>query len=323
MSKLFKLKEWVTLPGAAKHLSSILDEESVSVADVLRLGLDGHLTLSVNFVNKVRARCGKAVPISEARLLAFSAKEGKILGPVASTDLRANEPLPNNITDGVKSGSIVLVRRGIDIGKEQVLELRDEITTLEGVWDLPMIGAERLDVEHMFQQETDGPEVTLTCLDGPFVASQSGEICQLQEHVSQNEYSAPAKTQFSKKDGPEPRAERPANKALSIDDPNSYYPAPSLPTDSVVVVRTGALADLENRIAENAMDRPVAERERATLLTIIAALANFAKVDWTKTSKAGDVIEGLALDINARVPSRTIQEHLKRIPDALERRSND
>ncbi len=51
MSKLFKLKEWLTLPDAAKHLAIAFGEE-VGEADVLRLALDGHLKLSVNFVNK-------------------------------------------------------------------------------------------------------------------------------------------------------------------------------------------------------------------------------------------------------------------------------
>ena len=40
------------------------------------------------------------------------------------------------------------------------------VTTIEGVWDLPMLGAERLDIEHKYQMLTDGPEITLTMLDG-------------------------------------------------------------------------------------------------------------------------------------------------------------
>ena len=50
MKKLLKLREWLTVPEAAGHLS-ILFGEDVTEADVLRLALDGHLTLSVNFVN--------------------------------------------------------------------------------------------------------------------------------------------------------------------------------------------------------------------------------------------------------------------------------
>ena len=44
------LKEWLTVPDAAKRLSVIFGEE-VTEADVLRLALDGHLKLSIYFVN--------------------------------------------------------------------------------------------------------------------------------------------------------------------------------------------------------------------------------------------------------------------------------
>ena len=64
MSRLFKLKEWVTLQDAAKYLSLTLDEE-VSQVDLLRLVLDKHLTLSVLFANGAPARKGKKIPTSE------------------------------------------------------------------------------------------------------------------------------------------------------------------------------------------------------------------------------------------------------------------
>ena len=60
MSKLFKLKEWLTLDEAATHLSNVLGE-SVTVADLYRFALDGHLTFSVDFVNHAQARKGKWV----------------------------------------------------------------------------------------------------------------------------------------------------------------------------------------------------------------------------------------------------------------------
>jgi hypothetical protein len=60
LGKLFNLKEWLTVADAARHLSIVFGED-VTEADVLRLALDGHLRLSVNFVNHARARCGKVV----------------------------------------------------------------------------------------------------------------------------------------------------------------------------------------------------------------------------------------------------------------------
>ena len=64
-SMLFKLKEWLTLKDTAQYLS-VLFKEDVSEADVLRLGLDGCLKLSVNFVNLSFAKCGKAVSCEDA-----------------------------------------------------------------------------------------------------------------------------------------------------------------------------------------------------------------------------------------------------------------
>ena len=69
-------------------------------------------------------------------------------------------------------------------------------------------------------------------------------------------------------------------------------------------------------------EKAVEERERTTLLVLIAALAHEAGIDISKPSKAAGLIEGLTLRINARVAARTIENHLKRIPAALEKSSS-
>ena len=56
MSKLFGLKEWLTLPEAARRLTDTF-EEQVTDADVLRFVLDGRLKLSVLSVSPVTYRC--------------------------------------------------------------------------------------------------------------------------------------------------------------------------------------------------------------------------------------------------------------------------
>jgi hypothetical protein len=63
------------------------------------------------------------------------------------------------------------------------------------------------------------------------------------------------------------------------------------------------------------------QRERTTLLAMIAALAKLAQIDVTKPSSAAVAIEAQTALVGARVAARTIEEHLKRIPDALEARS--
>ena len=76
----------------------------------------------------------------------------------------------------------------------------------------------------------------------------------------------------------------------------------------------------QDTVERRGFSKPVGSRERATLLTIIAALASHAKVDIGQPSKAGGTIEAMTLEIKARVASQTIEEHLRGVPDALERR---
>jgi hypothetical protein len=68
-------------------------------------------------------------------------------------------------------------------------------------------------------------------------------------------------------------------------------------------------------------ERPVGIRERTTLLTVIGALASAAKLDLSKTSKSAQAIEAMTAKLGVRIAARTIEEHLKRIPEALERRA--
>ncbi len=51
MSKFFKLKEWLTLEEAVQDISKKINE-TITVANLYRSALDGHLKLSVYFVNR-------------------------------------------------------------------------------------------------------------------------------------------------------------------------------------------------------------------------------------------------------------------------------
>jgi len=279
LRKLLKLKEWLTVPDAARHLSILFGEE-VSEADVLRLALDGHLTLSVFFVNHAKARCGRTVRLKDAKVC-------KLIMPDTKEE--------------------VLYIPGPRINEGEVLELGESVETLTGVWDLPMLGAESLDVEHQYQMLTSGPAVNLIVLDGAVVNREDGTMCQLQDHFANIEF-------FDKKKLKEP-----------WDNPRNYYPAGGLPSDSVFVVRTSALRKLEVQISEleKAPEKSIERRERTTLLVIIAALTKLAKIDIAKPSSAAAAIESQTALMGARVAARTIENHLKRISEALENRGED
>lgn len=54
MSRLFKLKVWLSLDGAAKRLTESFGED-VSTVDVIQLALDGHLRLSLRLIRDLHA----------------------------------------------------------------------------------------------------------------------------------------------------------------------------------------------------------------------------------------------------------------------------
>ena len=159
MKKLLDLKQWLTVPDAARHLSILFGEE-VSEADVLRLALDGHLTLSVDFINYAHARCGPAIPLRDA-------KRKTILSPI--------------------NGERIDLVEGLEIG-DQVIELDKKIVRLKGVWDLKMRGAEQIDVENRYQFLTGGPSVDLHSMARTIVCHESGTHCQLQSNFLDSEY---------------------------------------------------------------------------------------------------------------------------------------
>ena len=66
MSKLLKLKRWLTTEEAAKYLTGALSEP-VTEADIFRLALDGQITLSVYFIASVHCKYGRAIPIANAK----------------------------------------------------------------------------------------------------------------------------------------------------------------------------------------------------------------------------------------------------------------
>jgi len=66
VDKLLRLKEWLSLDDAARRLE-IAFGESVSVADLLQLGLEGSLKISVRFVNREFGKVGWRVPYNQSK----------------------------------------------------------------------------------------------------------------------------------------------------------------------------------------------------------------------------------------------------------------
>lgn len=278
MNKLFNFKKWLTLEETANYLGIKLGD-TVSKADVIRLGLDGHLRLSVHFVNGSMARP---------------------LLPVQLTDVEFEEVpgLDGGTVQLTKGGPLIGITRGWFQIAQVVSELEDS------VWDLPLIGAERFDVEQEYQSLTGGPAVELINIDGAFVESSNGGLHQLQEHYADNKH-------FNKENLKKP-----------FHHVDNYHPSPGLPKDSVLVIRTDTLREFEESIngVTGSKEKALSTNERNTLLTIIAALCDYSAIKHQERGTASQIAT-MTQEIGAAITDDTIRKILAKIPDALEARS--
>lgn len=299
MSRLLKLKEWLTVDDAARQLSTMLSEP-VGRADLLRLALDGHLKLSVHLVNTAKARRGVLKPNADATYFELS--------PEAAAALDVPEE---------HRGKPITMLEGIQFNDDEVLELSSDVVKLSGVYDLALVGGERHDVEHEYQRLTDGPEVTLHSLEGTFVlGAQPGEVFQLLDRLTEDDRidAESTLTAAATVSGVSPseldrmrllfqeRRRRAANRPAARAERDDYIPAAGLPRDGVLVVRTSALVNLHALAVDEepgkAEDKPLSPRERGTYLNIVGGLLGLM-LGKTPQGKALSVFASQATVIDA------------------------
>lgn len=246
-SKLLKLKDWLTLPAAAKHISGICGEE-VTEADILRFALDGHLKLSVNFVNLTNARCGRLIKWNDP-------------APPRTTANWLNKMpnIPNEILEWKTLGLPPL-----RINDTETVYLDEEVITLSGIWDLPMIGSEWWDIEHKWHELTGGPPIDPWNEAGVFVEGPDNIIYQLQTLFSENDYQIFSDRQLALLkgliDGNNLSREK-GNELISrhirewekyLSQPHEdYLMAAQLPHNSILVIRTDNLRKFEQLICDS------------------------------------------------------------------------
>jgi hypothetical protein len=336
MSKLLKLKEWLTVEETAKRLSITAGEE-VTEADVLRLALDGHMTLSVYFVNHARARPGKFVLFSETEWTFMPPLPSIPAGDPLTAEIVAQYPrhfqqLWHNTPPEQRNNCIPMLK-SLATEDNRYINLHEDVLTLTGVWDLPLIGCERIDVEYAYQQLIGGPEVTLEGLEGSFVSQGEDTVCQLQESWEQNPYQKGSlaalerikETIFEKGISPEKADQllikHKEDRVLFLEnqahrpDADRYYPAGGIPRDSVLVVRTVALRKLEEKLLadETQLEKPLQPSERKSTEQIIATLAAMANLDLTKPYKADETLRTAAATHQLELPNspETTVKYLK------------
>jgi len=289
VNKLFKLKEWLTVSDAAKHLSIILGEE-VTEADVLRLALDRHFKLSVNLVNEARAKWAKIVPIEDAQYREYPARKSV-----------RGEYVNGKFVRGAK-GKLRRILQGSKIDDKRVLEFADDIVNLKGVYDLLMIGAGPLNIERKYQNLTGGPTIILTVTNpkGVLVERADGKIYQLQDSSV-------------------------TEKPFTLHTDRFYYPAEKLPEDAILVLRTEELRKFEESINDTPAnaDKPLTNSERDSLLKLVISMA-MKGYGYDPNAKKNTTVSDISADLaQSGLPlgDDTIRKYLKQGKELLPAKS--
>lgn len=273
----------MTVAGAAEYLSQALSEP-VNEVDLLQAALDGHLKLSVYFPNRATALVGHVLSYKDIPKINIPSLDGKSMVTIIDSD---NLSLHAQANRFVEDTPFVL------FGKEHV--------SIDGVWDLTMLGNEKIDIEFDVQEIIGGPEVTMINLNGTFLNRHDGTWASLQER-------SPDRI-VTDGDGQEKKIK------------GSFYPAGRLGENCTRVIRVREVVEFQLRLEGKSDEKPVGTRERNTLLCIIAALCQEAKIDRTKPAKAAGEILNIMSSMGLQVGETTIEGHLKAIPGALESRT--
>lgn len=226
----------------------------------------------------------------------------------------------------------------IRVSDDEWISLEKSVVSIEGIWDLTMVGAEKLDIEHYYQQLTSGLEVTLVTIDGVFV-QQGDVVCQLQQDFDNNEYQQGSTAQEKdmecyiatnklsdevknlkdkfKKDRDEYLISR-KNKPHE----DNYYPSGGLDEqDFVLVIRTKELTRFIQSLEDTPnAEKPLTSKERNSLLVIIASLCKEANIDYNQRGVAS-AIQRLTEELGSPITDDTIRSVLKQINEAVESRS--
>lgn len=256
-------------------MSLSLDED-VNAKDIYRLALDGHLTLSVDLINKAYARAGKIISEGEVQ---FRGIDRRLIGEQVDKKL-LNAVIPD----------------AMEVDDGRFIKFEDEIKSIDGVWDLMMIGSEVMQVENLFQSLTGGPVISLTNLFGAFLQKDS-VVCEIHERFQNS--------------GSESKAE-------NFSSRNFFHPS-ELPENSVLVVRQSALSGFLCEF-EGSTEKPLKSKERNSLLIMIAALCKEAEIDYEQRG-ISSAIQHLTEKIGAPLSDDTIRKVVKQLHGALDTRS--
>ncbi|MBP6518814.1 hypothetical protein [Shewanella sp.] len=305
MSKLYKLKKWLTLDEAITHISNLIGE-SISLSELYQLAADGHIRLSVKFVNGAKAK--------KVRL-------------IRAKDVKYKQLIPKNIPDFPKDKCFRVPIKGYtqisgDLWAEEVVA---ETYSISGVWDLAMVGAEQADIADRYYQTTSDHAGTIPRFVGHYL-QKDGETYQLQvrrERLSESD-------EYNSSLAPDAQDE---NEKLSLQEirlrlkrpyrPPQYSLASKLDDhNNILVISTSEI----NRFIYSLEDKPkeaksLHSKERTTLLLLLGTILKKANFDLQERGVVGKIRRATELN-NTPISEQTIRDLIPHILYALELKQN-
>lgn len=163
MEKLYKLKKWLTISETASRLSIELGEK-ITNADVLQLAVDERLKVSVYFPHNWT---GKTCDLTTDENIVIQNKK-EIIG---------------------FDGYPFIYSEYEKCSETEYIKIDDDVREFRaGVWELKLIGNEKIDLEWQLKQEHGLPVVDVFNLGGFYVKNKDGIVIERQTTLSPDEY---------------------------------------------------------------------------------------------------------------------------------------
>lgn len=307
MSKLFKLKKYLTIEDAARYLSSSL-EELVSVADIYELALDNELMVSVRFIDQAYATCGRYASSQDDDINQLQIEKDKWL--VFDKQVHVIDGVWDLAMIGIESHTIKeLYQKEVD-GPEPIFSGVNGFFLKQGEllyklqMSLPLcINDNRAALEERLDLLLKAKGLVINDISNDSYALDSLSESELDEFMLLS-------STFMEIEG-ENLVE--LDDQISLENPNYQY-----------VIRTNELTRFVQALDDEysvpgPTDKPLGSKERNTLLTMIGVLSEEANIDLSARGISAS-LQALMDQEGIPMSDDTIRKVIYQVGDAMERR---
>jgi hypothetical protein len=159
MSKLANLKSWLTLSDTTQFLSEKL-KENVSQAELFRLAMDGHITLSIRILEPTMSNIGQAVKADKAETMMSDQVEW---------------PSYLTIRDLPEKPYVIFTSPKLEHG---LFFKKERFDFVSGIFDLRWGDGVSLALRNKYQQLTEGALFDESG-SGCYLSDAEGNVCEL------------------------------------------------------------------------------------------------------------------------------------------------